>query len=64
VDEDRTLSRLKGSRSDLIDPAIAAHHGRIVNRTRAARWAWRLDRAANAPKKTRPHLFAPGDKGT
>ena len=33
VDEDRTLSRLRGSRSDLIDPAIAAHHGRIVKRT-------------------------------
>src|SRR5277367_1320273 len=33
ADEDRTLSRLWGLRSDLIDPAIAAHHGRIVNRT-------------------------------
>jgi adenylate cyclase len=33
VDEDRTLSRLRGLRSDLIDPAIAAHHGRIVKRT-------------------------------
>jgi adenylate cyclase len=32
ADEDRTLSRLRGLRSDLIDPAIAAHHGRIVNR--------------------------------
>jgi adenylate cyclase len=32
-DEDRTLSRLRGLRSDLIDPAIAAHHGRIVKRT-------------------------------
>jgi len=28
ADEDRTLSRLRGLRSDLIDPAIAAHHGR------------------------------------
>jgi adenylate cyclase len=27
------LSRLRGLRSDLIDPAIAAHHGRIVKRT-------------------------------
>jgi adenylate cyclase len=26
ADEDRTLSRLRGLRSDLIDPAIAAHH--------------------------------------
>jgi adenylate cyclase len=32
-DEDRTLSRLRGLRSDLIDPAIAAHHGRVVKRT-------------------------------
>jgi adenylate cyclase len=27
------LARLRGLRSDLIDPAIAAHHGRIVKRT-------------------------------
>jgi TolB-like protein/class 3 adenylate cyclase/Tfp pilus assembly protein PilF len=33
ADEDRTLSRLRGLRSDLIDPAIAAHQGRIVKRT-------------------------------
>jgi hypothetical protein len=33
ADEDRTLSRLRGLRSDLMDPAIAAHHGRIVKRT-------------------------------
>jgi adenylate cyclase len=33
ADEHRTLSRLRGLRSDLIDPAIAAHHGRIVKRT-------------------------------
>jgi TolB-like protein/class 3 adenylate cyclase len=33
ADEVRTLSRLRGLRSDLIDPAIAAHHGRIVKRT-------------------------------
>src|SRR5271169_2730029 len=32
-DEDRTLARLRGLRSDLIDPAIAAHHGRVVKRT-------------------------------
>ena len=32
VDEDRTLSRLRGLRSDLIDPAIDAHHGRVVKR--------------------------------
>ena len=33
TDEDRTLSRLRGLWSDLIDPAIDAHHGRIVKRT-------------------------------
>ena len=33
ADEDRALARLRGLRSDLIDPAIAAHHGRIVKRT-------------------------------
>jgi len=33
ADEERTLSRLRGLRSDLIDPAIAVHHGRIVKRT-------------------------------
>ena len=32
ADEDRTLSRLRGLRSDLIDPAIAAYHGRIAKR--------------------------------
>src|SRR5208283_1580615 len=30
ADEERTLARLRGLRSDLIDPAIGAHHGRIV----------------------------------
>src|SRR5580704_15773642 len=33
ADEDGTLSRLRGLRSDLIDRAIDAHHGRIVKRT-------------------------------
>ena len=33
ADEDRTLARLRGLRSDLIDPAVAAHHGRTVKRT-------------------------------
>ena len=32
ADEDRTLSRLRGLRSNLIDPAIDPHHGRIVKR--------------------------------
>jgi len=33
ADEDRTLSRLRVLRSDLIDPVVAVHHGRIVKRT-------------------------------
>jgi adenylate cyclase len=33
ADEERTLSRLRALRSDLIDPAVAHHHGRIVKRT-------------------------------
>ena len=33
ADEERTLARLRGLRSDLVDPAIAAHHGHIVKRT-------------------------------
>jgi TolB-like protein/class 3 adenylate cyclase len=33
ADEERTLARLRGLRSDLIDPAAAAHRGRIVKRT-------------------------------
>ena len=33
LDEDRTLARLRALRSDLIDPAIAVHHGRVVKRT-------------------------------
>ncbi len=33
ADEDRTLARLRALRSDLIDPTIAAHHGRVVKRT-------------------------------
>ncbi len=33
ADEDRTLARLRTLRSDLIDPTIAVHHGRVVKRT-------------------------------
>jgi adenylate cyclase len=33
ADEDRILARLRALRSDLIDPTIAVHHGRIVKRT-------------------------------
>ena len=33
ADEDRTLARLRALRSDLIDPAVAVHNGRVVKRT-------------------------------
>ena len=33
TDEERTLARLRALLGDLIEPAIAAHHGRIVKRT-------------------------------
>jgi adenylate cyclase len=33
VDEDRILARMRTLRSDLIDPTIAVHNGRIVKRT-------------------------------
>ncbi|MFO1091199.1 MAG: adenylate/guanylate cyclase domain-containing protein [Hyphomicrobiales bacterium] len=33
LDEDRTLARLRALRSDLLDPTIAIHRGRVVKRT-------------------------------
>jgi hypothetical protein len=33
AEEDRTLARLRSLRSDLIDPTIAVHKGRVVKRT-------------------------------
>jgi adenylate cyclase len=33
ADEDRILARLRALRSDLIDPTIAVHSGRVVKRT-------------------------------
>jgi TolB-like protein/class 3 adenylate cyclase/tetratricopeptide (TPR) repeat protein len=33
ADEDRTLARLRALRSDLIDPTIAVHDGRVIKRT-------------------------------
>ena len=33
AEEDRTLARLRALRSDLVDPTIAVHHGRVVKRT-------------------------------
>ena len=33
ADEERTLAQLRAVRSDLVDPTIALHHGRVVKRT-------------------------------
>ena len=33
ADEDRILARLRTLRSDLIDPTVAVHHGRVAKRT-------------------------------
>ncbi len=33
ADEERTLARIRGLRSDLVEPTVAAHRGRIVKRT-------------------------------
>jgi len=33
ADEDRTLARLRALRSDLVDPTIAVHNGRVIKRT-------------------------------
>jgi adenylate cyclase len=33
AEEDRTLARFRALRSDLIDPTVAVHHGRVVKRT-------------------------------
>jgi class 3 adenylate cyclase len=33
ADEERTFARLRALRSDLFDPTIALHHGRVVKRT-------------------------------
>ena len=33
ADEERILARLRALRSDLIDPIVAVHRGRVVKRT-------------------------------
>jgi class 3 adenylate cyclase len=33
ADEERTLARIRGLRSDLVEPTIAAHRGRVVKNT-------------------------------
>ena len=37
ADEERTLARVRGLRSDLIEPTIAVHRGRVVKRPATAR---------------------------
>ena len=46
ADEDRTLARLRALRSELIDPTIAVHNGRVVQ----AHWRWR---ACRIPQRRR-----------
>jgi class 3 adenylate cyclase len=44
ADEHRILARLRTLRSDLIDPAIAVYHGRIVKRTgNGGSLRWRMN---------------------
>ena len=47
ADEDRTLSRLRALRSDLIDPTISVHHGRRAegHRVGARIASWQASRA-------------------
>ena len=54
ADEDRILARLRALRSDLIEPTISVHHGRIV--------AWR--RGLVALGLTRSELPDPNNRGT
>ena len=55
-DEVRTLARLRALRSDLIDPTIAVHNGRVFKRTATGRWlsfaAWSMRCAAPSKCKT------------
>ena len=39
ADEDRILARLRALRSDLIDPVISVHNGRVVKRPATAYWS-------------------------
>jgi class 3 adenylate cyclase len=42
ADEDRTLARLRALRSDLIDPTIAVHNGRVIKRCSQQEWPTRV----------------------
>src|SRR5436305_7134499 len=56
ADEDRILARLRALRSDLIDPTVALHHGRVVKRTGTAALsnfaAWSTPCAARSKCRT------------
>ncbi len=54
-DEERTLARLRALRSDLIDPTIAVHNGRVVKRTgdgsiTARKFALSVERERRGPR--------------
>src|SRR3984885_1697461 len=62
ADEGRTLSRLRGLRSDLIDPAIDAHRGRIVKALATA--ASSSSAAWSTPSAVRSRSKAPWSSAT
>jgi class 3 adenylate cyclase len=47
ADEQGTLARLKAIRTELIDPAVAGHNGRITKRPAMAYWP-------NSPAQSMP----------
>ena len=64
ADEDRTLARLRALRSDLIDPTIAVHHGRVVKRTgdgSIIEFRSVVDAVHRAVPRVRPHPSAPSE---
>ena len=62
ADEERTLARLRTLRSDLIDPTIAVHHGRVVKRTgdgSIIEFRSVVDAVHRAVPRVRPHPVRP-----
>jgi class 3 adenylate cyclase len=53
ADEGRTLSRLRALRSDLIDPTIAVHNGRVVTRTGDGKVHFTMLRGSATPRPLR-----------
>jgi len=54
ADDDRILARSRTLRSDLIDPTISVHHGRIVKRTGDGSSQHGSARVGNARESWRP----------